>query len=45
MDKWFESDTVLKLVALGLAIMLWMTVNEKPFPFTRGEEVQTTIAT
>ncbi|MGB0088610.1 MAG: CdaR family protein [Planifilum fulgidum] len=43
MDKWFESDTVLKLVALGLAIMLWMTVNEKPFPFTRGEEVQTTI--
>ena len=43
MDKWFESDTVLKLVALGLAIMLWMTVNEKPFPFARGEEVQTTI--
>jgi YbbR domain-containing protein len=43
MDKWFESDTVLKLVALGLAIMLWMTVNEKPFPFARGEVVQTTI--
>ena len=44
MDKWFESDTVLKLAALGLAIMLWMTVNEKPF-LHPGEEVQMTIAT
>lgn len=43
MDKWFESDTVLKLVAVGLALMLWMTVNEKPFPFTGGNKVHTTI--
>lgn len=43
MDKWLENDTVLKLIAFALAIMLWMAVNEKPFPFVRGGEVQTTI--
>lgn len=43
MEKWFESNTVLKLLALGLAITLWMSVNGKTLPFPTEVESYTTI--
>lgn len=44
MNKWSSSNTFLKIVAIGLAIMLWMIVNNKSFPFPNEEgNVTTTI--
>jgi YbbR domain-containing protein len=43
MEKWFESNTVLKLLALGLAITLWMSVNGKTLPLPTEDESFTTI--
>ncbi|PTX58926.1 YbbR domain-containing protein [Melghirimyces profundicolus] len=33
MDKWLQNNTVVKVVALLLAVMMWMMVNDETNPF------------
>ncbi|TCS93208.1 CdaR family protein [Hazenella coriacea] len=32
MNKWLENDTVLRLISVGIAIVMWLTVTEASFP-------------
>ncbi|MFC4075365.1 CdaR family protein [Salinithrix halophila] len=38
MDKWLQNNTVIKLVALALAIMLWMSVNDTSLHFPQDRD-------
>ncbi|SFS88588.1 CdaR family protein [Marininema halotolerans] len=38
MDKWLQNNNVIKLIALALAIMLWMSVNDASFSNLKGEK-------
>lgn len=37
MDKWLQNNNVIKLVALGLSVMLWMIVNDEGDLFRNRE--------
>lgn len=37
MDKWLQNNNVIKLVALGLSVMLWLIVNDEGNPFQNQE--------
>lgn len=43
MDKWLQNNTIVKLIAVALAMMLWMSVNDTPFHFLRNERAANTI--
>lgn len=32
MSRWLENDTVLRLISIGIAMVMWLTVNEASFP-------------
>ncbi|SDX31830.1 YbbR domain-containing protein [Marininema mesophilum] len=38
MDKWLQNTNVIKLIALALAIMLWMSVNDASFSNLKEEK-------
>ncbi|PTM53344.1 CdaR family protein [Desmospora activa] len=43
MDKWLQNNTIVKLIAVALAVMLWMSVNDTSFRFPRNESTANTI--
>lgn len=44
MDKWLQNNTVVKLIAIALAIMLWTSVNDASFRLPRDSNVTNTIS-
>ncbi|MDR6227600.1 CdaR family protein [Desmospora profundinema] len=44
MDKWLQNNTVVKLVAVVLAIMLWTSVNDASLRLPRDSNVANTIS-
>ncbi|QKG85539.1 hypothetical protein GXN76_14475 [Kroppenstedtia pulmonis] len=43
MDKWLQNNNVIKLIALALAIMLWLLVSDTSLPIPRDRQGSTTI--
>ncbi|GGE23444.1 CdaA regulatory protein CdaR [Marinithermofilum abyssi] len=43
MDKWLQNNNMIKLIALCLAVMLWLSVNDATLTLPREREASTTI--